>query len=115
MARYKPSRTAAREFAQEMERIEIFCSEHGIRRSASSDSYYFSVNGTKYRVSNHTRSASDKGMYDMSGYKVRESYHDKDDDTVCITAGKTRIIEIYNALVAGKELDGRGYVKGDTK
>ncbi|NCD04403.1 MAG: hypothetical protein EOM00_15765 [Clostridia bacterium] len=106
------SRTKAREYAQEMERIESFCTENGINASRSLDSFYFSINGVKFRVSNHTIEASDRGMRDsLTGEKLRDSYHNHEDDFVCITAGKTRIAEIYTALKNGKELTKRGYVK----
>ena len=109
--KWKPSKTAAREFAQKMDEIGDFCSSHGICQSRSGDSYYFTIGGTPYRVSNHTTAASDRGMYNDFGEKIRDSYHADDDPrTVYITAGKTRIIEIYNALKAGKHLDKRGYI-----
>ena len=112
---WRPSRSKAREFAETMRKIEEFCEKNNISRSASSDSYYFTINGEDYRVSNHTQKASDRGMY-RNGEKVRESYHRKADGTYEydrrheITAGKTRIIEIYTALSEGKRLDKRGYV-----
>lgn len=109
--RYKVSKTKAREYAQKMDEIDDFCRANGISHSLSSDSYYFTVDGIKYRVSNHTLQASDRGIRDsLTGEKLRDSYHQHDDDLVCITAGKTRIIEIYNAVKAGKVLDKRGNV-----
>lgn len=120
--KWKPSKTAAREFAETMSNIDDFCRENGIGQSRSSDSYYFTINGVDYRVSNHTIAASDNGMYRVNAYtgeleKVRESYHntEAEKDLVCITASKTRIIEIYNNLKAGKKLDKRGYVIPDWK
>ena len=106
---YRPSKTKAREFAQTMDEIDSFCHEHAISRSNSMDSYYFTVNGKRYRVSNHTVSASDKGMYDAYGVKIRESYHADDADLICITAGKTRLIEVYNNIVAGIDINKRGF------
>lgn len=108
--RYKPSRKKAREFAQTMDKIALFCSENGIEQSKTSDSYYFMINGQKYRVSNHTVAASNAKAYNFLGEKLREEYHKggEDDDTIYITAGKTRIIEIYNDLKAGYKLDKRG-------
>lgn len=114
--KWKPSRTAAKEFAEKMDEIHQFCIENGISQSARGDSYYFSINGQKYRVSNHTKSRSDSGMYGVDPLtgeyvKVRESYHSKfDNDEICITASKTRLIEIYNNLASGKSLDKRGYI-----
>lgn len=112
MARWRPSRSKAREFAQKMDDIERFCDEHGIDCSSSMDSYYFEVGGQKYRVSNHTVAQSNRGAYDELYGKKRCLYHPEGerDDTVYITAGKTRIVEIYEALQEGKVLDRRGRV-----
>lgn len=108
--KWAPSKTAARQFAQEMDTIRTFCRENGIDMSTSGDSYYFAVNGQKYRVSNHSVEASNARARNDLGEKVREVYHEggRKDDTIYIHAGKTRIIEIYTALQAGKKLDGRG-------
>ncbi len=108
--KWKPSKTAKREFAQKMDEIQTFCSENGISQSRNGDSYYFSINGTEYRVSNHSIESSNARAYDEFGNQIREKYHD---DTRCevvvyIHASKTRIIEIYNDLKQGIELDGRG-------
>ena len=114
MYRWKPSKSAKRDFAQKMQEIDDFCADKGISQSHSGDSYYFEIRGQKYRVSNHTVEASDRGAYDWTGEQVREKYHDgRDDDTIYITAGKTRIIEIYEALEAGRDLDGRGRYRGE--
>lgn len=96
--RWKPSKKAAREFAQTMQEIESFCIENGISQSTRGDSYYFTVNGQSYRVSNHSPESS--------------PYHNgRDDDVKYIHASKTRIREIYNNLKEGYELDGRGFIK----
>lgn len=102
---WKPSKTKAKEFAQKMKEIDDFCNENNIVQSSSSDSYYFEINGQKYRVSNHTVDASNRGAYDeLTGSNKRELYHPngEKDDTIYITAGKTRIMDIYNNLKAGK-------------
>ena len=111
--RFKPSKTAAKEFAVKMQEIEAFCIKNGISQSFNGDSYYFSINGKQYRVSNHSVEASNKAAYDFTGEKKRELYHaeGRKDNTIYIHASKTRIIEIYNDLKAGYELDGRGYRK----
>lgn len=108
--KWKPSKSKAREFAAEMDEIRVFCADNGINMSAAGDSYYFSVNGQRYRVSNHTVERSNAGAYNWAGEQVRELYHKsgREDDTIYIFAGKTRIREIYADLVAGKKLDGRG-------
>lgn len=106
---YKPSKSAAREFAAKMKEIDDFCIKHGIQQSSSSDSYYFTLNECRYRVSNHTIDASNRKAFNEFGEQVREIYHESaDDDLICITASKTRIIEIYTDLVNGYKLDRRG-------
>ncbi|HAI93128.1 MAG TPA: hypothetical protein DCM21_11475 [Butyrivibrio sp.] len=112
--RYKPSKTKIREYAEKMDRIDDFCSKNNISRSANSDSYYFEINGQKYRVSNHSVESSNRGAYEEGTHEqIRELYHPegREKDTIYIHAGKTRIMEIYEKLKAGKELDGRGNVK----
>lgn len=108
--RYKPSKSKAREFALKMNEIDEFCREHGISQSRSSDSYYFFLKGKKYRISNHTIAASNNKAFNDFGEQIRDKYHadTEDPETVYITAGKTRIIEIYEDLEAGYELDRRG-------
>lgn len=112
--RYKPSKTKIREYAEKMDRIDDFCIKNNISRSANSDSYYFEINGQKYRVSNHSVESSNRGAYEEGTHEqIRELYHPegREKDTIYIHAGKTRIMEIYENLKAGKELDGRGNVK----
>lgn len=108
---WKPSKAAKAAFASQMSEIDEFCAAHGISRSLSSDSYYFTLNGRSYRVSNHSVESSNAAAYDeVTGEQKRDLYHaaGREDDTVYIHAGKTRIIGIYNDLAAGYELDGRG-------
>lgn len=109
--KWTPSKKAKKEFAEKMKEIDDFCAEHGIHASRTNDSYYFTINGVDYRVSNHSIEASNKAAFnEASGTKRRPLYHneERNDDTVYIHAGKSRIIEIYNDLIAGFELDGRG-------
>ena len=110
MRRWKPSKTAAREYAQKMAEISSFCLENGIYQSSNQDSYYFTLNGKKYRVSNHSVEASNSGAFDDIKGQTRELYHSngREEDTIYIHASKTRIIEIYNDLKNGYELDGKG-------
>lgn len=101
---YKVSKAAAKAYYAELDNIAAFCNENGIVFSSTMDSYYFTLNDKKYRVSNHSIESSrknSKGLYHVDGRK---------DDTVYIHAGKTRIIEIYTALKQGKKLDGHGYI-----
>lgn len=111
----RPSKSARREFAKKMDEIHFFCKENGIDYSASKDSYYFYINGQKYRVSNHSVEASDRRAWawiNGEEVQIRPEYHGgRDEDTIYIHASKTRIIEIYNNLKAGYELDGRGNIK----
>ena len=107
--KWKPSKARAREFAQEMDEIREFCNENGIDYSLSMDSYYFTLDGKSYRVSNHSIESSNAAAY-RDGIQIREKYHDdtRDDSIVYIHASKTRIRDIYNDLKAGYTLDGRG-------
>lgn len=100
--KWKPSATAKRDFADTMSNIEAFCREHNISKSASSDSYYFTLNGVEYRVSNHSVESSKK-EYHPNGREKGVRY---------IHASKTRIVDIYNNLFQGYDLDGRGNRKG---
>lgn len=111
--KWKPSKSKAREFAQRMDEIAEFCAKNGIQKSRNGDSYYFRVNGVDYRVSNHTIEASNAKAYNSFGEQVREKYHaeEREADVVYIHASKTRIVEIYNDLKNGYQLDGRGYRK----
>lgn len=108
--KWKPSKSAAREYAKTMDEISNFCRDNGINQSYNGDSYYFFLNGKEYRVSNHTVEASNRGAWDDVLGKTRELYHPegRKENVVYIHAGKTRIMEIYNDLVAGYELDGKG-------
>ncbi|MDL2294093.1 hypothetical protein LJC60_05620 [Ruminococcaceae bacterium OttesenSCG-928-D13] len=114
--KYHPSKDDKAEYAEKMREIEAFCEEKSIHRSLGGSSYYFTLNGQDYRVSNHTVDASNRKAYREDGYgrevQIREEYHPggETSDTVYITAGKLRIIEIYTALAEGKKLDRRGRV-----
>ena len=111
--KYQVSKTKAKEFAIKMQEIDDFCRENGIVHSKSRDSYYFSIDGKNYRVSNHTVAASNSKAFNELGEKIRDKYHENGEeaDTIYITASKTRIIEIYNDLKNGHELNRRGYRK----
>lgn len=112
IVKWRPSKAKAREFAAKMDDIDRFCVENGINASMSNDSYYFTINEQRYRISNHTIETSNSGAYNEFGEQIREKYHSgRESDVIYITAGKTRIIEIYNALKSGKILDKRGNVK----
>lgn len=108
--KWRPSKMAKKEFASKMDEISKFCRENGIIASNSSDSYYFTIKGQQYRVSNHTIEASNKGCFNQWGEKIREEYHDnkRSKEIIYIHASKTRIIDIYNDLKEGYKLNGRG-------
>jgi hypothetical protein len=110
--KWKPSKTAAREFAKKMNEVDSFCNEKGISNSSSNDSYYFSIDGKDYRVSNHSIESSNKKAFNDLGEKVRDKYHDdaRDEDVIYIHASKTRIMEIYTNLENGLKLDGFGNI-----
>lgn len=100
-----------------MVEINEFCVKNGIDQSRSSDSYYFTINGQEYRVSNHSVESSNRRAFNSLGEKVREEYHSggRENDVIYIHASKTRIIEIYENLKAGKVLDGRGNIKDESE
>ena len=112
--KWKPSKASKIEFAKKMDEIERFLDEHrDISASASRDSFYFVINGTCYRVSNHSIEASNKRAYDKNtGEQIRDKYHDdkREKDTFYIHASKTRIMDIYNAIASGKKVNGRGQI-----
>lgn len=109
---WKPSKAQKEAFKQTMSEIETFVETHHIEHSSSYDSFYFTVNGKRYRVSNHSIEASNRAAYDELGNQKRELYHDweRDKDTVYIHASKTRLIQIYTDLEAGRKLNGCGVV-----
>ena len=94
--KWKPSKSAKKEFAQKMDRIQVFCDKHGIEYSSTMDSFYFVLNKQQYRVSNHSVETS--------------KWHPlgRQRDVIYIHASKTRIIDIYNDLKVGYVLDGFG-------
>lgn len=102
--RWKPSKTAAREFAAKMKEIDEYCVEHGIIQSRSSDSYYFVHDGVEYRISNHAVERS-VDSYGNSYHGDSDEYREK---TFCIHAGKTRLIEIHQLIIKGVKIDHRG-------
>jgi hypothetical protein len=108
--KWKPSKAQARAFAQQMKEIDEFCLVNGIEKSYSCDSYYFTINGQKYRVSNHSVETSNSKAFNEFGEQTREIYHKggREEDTIYIHASKTRIIDIYNDLKNGYKLDGNG-------
>ena len=108
MRNYSLSKSEKQEFYEKMVEIEQFCKDNNIAHSVSMDSYYFTLDGKNYRVSNHTIKSSNARAFDEGGNQIRRLYHENEKDIIYITAGKTRIIDIYNDLKNGYELDKRG-------
>lgn len=108
--KWKPSKTAKREFKSKMKEVEEFCNKNGIDYSANKDSYYFVINDKQYRVSNHSVESSNKHAFNQYGEQVRGLYHPlgRSEYVTYIHASKTRIIDIYNDLKDGYVLDGHG-------
>ena len=96
--------------------IRAFCDANGIHYSKTMDSYYFTVRGRRYRVSNHTVEKSNRSAYRRDGTKRRELYHPdgREKGVTYIHASRFRIIRIYTDLKLGAILDGRGHVVGYT-
>ena len=109
--KWHPSKSAKKEFMDQMNEIDEFVATHNINSSRTNDSYYFRVNGKEYRVSNHSIKQSNAKAYDDLGNQIREKYHAEDEEIIEILASKTRIVEIYTALKNGCELDKRGNIK----
>ena len=106
--KWHPSKSAKKEFMDQMNEIDEFVATHNINSSRTNDSYYFRVNGKEYRVSNHSIKQSNAKAYDDLGNQIREKYHAENEEVTEILASKKRIIEIYTALINGKKLDKRG-------
>ena len=102
--RWKPSKSAKREFAEKMREIEEYCFQNNISRSMSSDSYYFNHNGIEYRISNHAveRSVDRYGDLYHGDSKTYQA------EVFCIHASKTRLIEIHQLILAGVPIDHKG-------
>ena len=92
---YDLSLSQKKDYARLMKRIDIFCKERRILQGKGSDSYYFSINGTAYVVSNRRREVAE--------------------GTVFILASKTRIMRICEDLDQGLQLNYRGYRENNNK
>lgn len=110
---WTPSKNDKQNYIAQRQELDKFCKDNNISVSMSGDSYYFTIEGQDYRISNHTIEKSDSGMYRNDPYlgniKVRDSYH-TDRDTISFTASKLRVPEIYNNLKVGLTLDKRGRI-----
>lgn len=111
MQKWKPSKSRKISFAVQMDLIREFCEINNITTSKNNDSYYFTVNGINYRVSNHTIESSNSVAFDyINRFQKRDLYHNdyRNPNTVYIHAGKTRIVDIYTDIINGYKLDGKG-------
>lgn len=112
--KWKPSKAKKEEFKRQMQEIETFCDKNNISHSMSYDSYYFEINGQQYRVSNHTVESRIGKIIDYDEFMqpIREKMYDfettRDKEVIYIHASKTRIVDIYNDLKSGYQLDGNG-------
>ena len=113
MYRFKPSKSAIIEFAKKMDEIDDFCKENNIIQSSTSDSYYFSINSIKFRISNHSIQQSNLKAFNDLGQRIRNDYHNSDDFYVEILASKTRLIDIYTSLINNVLIDYRGRIVDD--
>lgn len=87
-----------------MNAIDDYCNRHGIIQSSSSDSYYFVHNGVEYRISNHSVEVS-RNKYGQFYHGDSKEYRE---NVFYIHASKTRLIEIHQKILTGKEIDHRG-------
>ena len=109
---YRPSAAQKKEFHEKMLEIEAFCKKHGyFRKVTITIAIISALKVSDIEWSNHSIEASNRAAFDeYTGEQLRELYHDPEleEDVIDILAGKTRIIDIYNDLVAGYDLDYRG-------
>ena len=104
-----------RNFAIKMKEIIKFCRANKIYMAANYNSYSFWLNDKRYLVTNYNfddykkylKKLSNQGFYPAAMYlKMLENEYD--DNVIRIQASKLRIMEIYNDLKAGKQLDKNG-------
>ena len=101
-----------RNFAIKMKQIIKFCMANKIYMAANYNSYSFWLNGKRYLVTNYNFDDYKKYLKKLSsqGFSPAAMYlkmleNEYDDNVIRIQASKLRIMEIYNDLKAGKQLD----------
>ena len=102
------------EFVPKIDEIDEFCSKNGILHYPWDDSYFFTVNGKECRVCDYTKFFPSHNNYDFNCKKLppdRLFYGKRGEYDVDIIAGRTRLVQIYNDLKAGYDLDRRGFRK----
>lgn len=86
-------------YVEYTKRIVLFCKLNGITYSTSLDSFYFSLNGKDYRISNH--SLEDSIKFSHGRYHTNK---EQNKNLICIQADKSQLFKIYNKLKEGKEI-----------
>ena len=100
-----------RDFAIKMKEITRFCLKNNIQIGTNHNSYTFSLNGKNYIVSNFGTDDFKKYIAKLANQGVKEAVRYLqilEKEIISIQASKLRIMEIYNDLKAGKQLDKNG-------
>ena len=100
-----------RDFAIKMKEITRFCLKNNIQIGTNHNSYTFSLNGKNYIVSNFGTDDFKKYITKLANQGIKEAVRYLqilEKEIISIQASKLRIMEIYNDLKAGKQLDKNG-------
>ena len=100
-----------RDFAIKMKEITRFCLKNNIQIGTNHNSYTFSLNGKNYIVSNFGTDDFKKYITKLANQGVKEAtryLQILEKEIISIQASKLRIMEIYNDLKGGKQLDKYG-------
>lgn len=100
-----------RNFAIKMKKITKFCLKNNIQIGTNHNSYTFSLNGKNYIVSNFGTDDFKKYITKLANQGVKQAVRYLqilEKEIISIQASKLRIMEIYNDLKAGKQLDKNG-------
>ena len=100
-----------RDFAIKMKEITRFCLKNNIQIGTNHNSYTFSLNGKNYIVSNFGTDDFKKYITKLANQGIKEAtryLQILEKEIISIQASKLRIMEIYNDLKAGKQLDKNG-------
>ena len=104
-----------RNFAIKMKQIIKFCMANKIYMAANYNSYSFWLNGKRYLITNYNFDDYKKYLKKLSNQRfapatiyLKMLENEYDDNVIRIQASKLRIMEIYNNLKAGKQLDKNG-------
>lgn len=100
-----------RDFAIKIKEITRFCLKNNIQIGTNHNSYTFSLNGKNYIVSNFGTDDFKKYITKLANQGVKEAtryLQILEKEIISIRASKLRVMEIYNDLKAGKQLDKHG-------